>query len=663
MRKTRKLRKRIIKGGFDNIPLNINYSDNNDNNDNNNDNNDNNNDNNDNNNDFETNIDEYICDNCNLTEFPKDISLETKILHLENNKLTSLPESISNLTNLEILYLDNNPITNIPESITNLTNLHVLSLVNTEIIDTEIPNFNQKVSIYFSNNSLPKSLKDFNFYKNVKKYKLINDNLYEQNNPYKIHIEKYNDGIEEYEFPIVTLPKGLVLYTYSYEFDPYNINESDIPYHEDLKFFYPIPYYATLIINSGYEKCYACILTRDIRLIAAVRPSPIDHSNLINLDNINLKLINLTNSNPIYYSYYKSNHINRCLYKDRDPCISDELKQGLNLDGFIGVTIDPLDQYFKYNNIDKFNIDVVKKIFGISLLNALSPGIRNYDFKKNKAISTYDININNKIKISKLDSFYGIPEIVLNLFDNKQIGNYKELLGNKERPENMDDLKNLNMNFKELFNCNVADIEKTISDLGDKIVFTKQAPILFHLHRDYIDESSPYMKYIVNTENDFNFPDDLDYNNEDGPSFEMMGYLYPGLLKSISPISKPIRKGGRLLNNNSVSLMHSSFAFNNNNNNNKEPVKIISITPKLDSSTKQESLMTPQNNNIILQETKQGIPIIIINREKDQPTSSQKSFVGGKTRKNKKQYIKRKTRKTKKTKKQTKRRAGRKGKR
>ncbi len=284
MRKTRKLRKRIIKGGFDNIPLNINYSDNNDNND--------------NNNDFETNIDEYICDNCNLTEFPEDISLETKILHLKNNKLTSLPESI-----------------------TNLTNLHVLSLVNTEIIDTEIPNFNQKVSIYFSNNSLPKSLKDFNFYKNVKKYKLINDNLYEQNNPYKIHIEKYNDGIEQYEFPIVTLPKGLVLYTYSSEFDPYNINESDIPYHEDLKFFYPIPYYATLIINSGYEKCYACILTRDIRLIAAVRPSPIDHSNLINLDNINLKLINLTNSNPIYYSYYKSNHINRCLYKDRDPCI------------------------------------------------------------------------------------------------------------------------------------------------------------------------------------------------------------------------------------------------------------------------------------------------------------------------------------------------------
>jgi len=42
-----------------------------------------------------------------------------QILYLSNNKITSIPESISLLINLQKLYLYNNQITTIPKSIKN----------------------------------------------------------------------------------------------------------------------------------------------------------------------------------------------------------------------------------------------------------------------------------------------------------------------------------------------------------------------------------------------------------------------------------------------------------------------------------------------------------------------------------------------------------------
>ncbi|MBD1815280.1 leucine-rich repeat domain-containing protein, partial [Microcoleus sp. FACHB-DQ6] len=49
-------------------------------------------------------------------------------LHLGRNQLTSLPESISRLTNLSELDLSSNQLTSLPESITRLTNLSTLNL-------------------------------------------------------------------------------------------------------------------------------------------------------------------------------------------------------------------------------------------------------------------------------------------------------------------------------------------------------------------------------------------------------------------------------------------------------------------------------------------------------------------------------------------------------
>jgi Leucine-rich repeat (LRR) protein len=53
----------------------------------------------------------------------------TKLL-LSENQITSLPESIGNLTNLEELDLSGNELSVLPETIFNLNNLTKLSLSN-----------------------------------------------------------------------------------------------------------------------------------------------------------------------------------------------------------------------------------------------------------------------------------------------------------------------------------------------------------------------------------------------------------------------------------------------------------------------------------------------------------------------------------------------------
>ena len=49
-----------------------------------------------------------------------------KKLYLNDNQLTTLPESIGNLQSLEELWLDNNQFTQLPERICNLQNLQEL---------------------------------------------------------------------------------------------------------------------------------------------------------------------------------------------------------------------------------------------------------------------------------------------------------------------------------------------------------------------------------------------------------------------------------------------------------------------------------------------------------------------------------------------------------
>jgi Leucine-rich repeat (LRR) protein len=68
--------------------------------------------------------------NNQLTSLPESFGELTQLqtLHLNNNQLTSLPESFGNLTQLQTLLIDNNQLTSLPESFGNLTRLPKLEL-------------------------------------------------------------------------------------------------------------------------------------------------------------------------------------------------------------------------------------------------------------------------------------------------------------------------------------------------------------------------------------------------------------------------------------------------------------------------------------------------------------------------------------------------------
>src|ERR1035437_3029729 len=75
----------------------------------------------------------YFCANApgnRLSELPDSIGQLTQLKHLDlsGNDITTLPDSIGNLSNLESLYLDSNRLTDLPPSFGNLSRLYELQL-------------------------------------------------------------------------------------------------------------------------------------------------------------------------------------------------------------------------------------------------------------------------------------------------------------------------------------------------------------------------------------------------------------------------------------------------------------------------------------------------------------------------------------------------------
>ncbi|MEK7399563.1 MAG: COR domain-containing protein, partial [Candidatus Poribacteria bacterium] len=76
-------------------------------------------------------------DSNRLTSLPESIGQLTQlqILSAKNNQLTSLPESIGQLAQLKLLDASNNRLTNLPESIENLTSLEILRLSGNDALN------------------------------------------------------------------------------------------------------------------------------------------------------------------------------------------------------------------------------------------------------------------------------------------------------------------------------------------------------------------------------------------------------------------------------------------------------------------------------------------------------------------------------------------------
>ena len=105
--------------------------------------------------------------------------LNLRELVLCHEKLTSLPESIGNLSNLEKLYLSSNQLTSLPESFGKLTKLQKLSLYANQFYSfpESLENLSNLKELYFTHNqlsSLPESIGNLS---NLEKLGLQNNQL------------------------------------------------------------------------------------------------------------------------------------------------------------------------------------------------------------------------------------------------------------------------------------------------------------------------------------------------------------------------------------------------------------------------------------------------------------------------------------------------------
>ena len=161
------------------------------------------------------------------------------------------------------------------------------------------------------------------------------DFLKKTTNPYMVHYEYY-DGKA---YPIITIPKGTILYTYTYIDEKthildnlYNINDY-ANYEKELKFFYSVPYGSKFGIDGKYNYCHIVALTADMRLLCMVSPAPQTMENMFDQ-------VNNPTTNECGEQYYDSSVTFPCELFDHDLCISREFMEAMNVQGYINVDKD-----------------------------------------------------------------------------------------------------------------------------------------------------------------------------------------------------------------------------------------------------------------------------------------------------------------------------------
>jgi leucine-rich repeat protein SHOC2 len=93
-----------------------------------------------------------------ITTLPQSIDglIDLSYLNLRNNYLTSLTKNISSLSSLDYLFLDNNRLSILPENLGNLSNLTYLSLYNNQLnfLPESIGDLVNLRSLYLNDNQL-----------------------------------------------------------------------------------------------------------------------------------------------------------------------------------------------------------------------------------------------------------------------------------------------------------------------------------------------------------------------------------------------------------------------------------------------------------------------------------------------------------------------------
>ena len=375
------------------------------------------------------------------------------------------------------------------------------------------------INIYDSKNTCDETtdIENVIFESNTTKYSTSPDFLKTTTNPYMIHYEYY-DGKA---YPIITIPKGTILYTYTYIDEKthildnlYNINEY-ANYENELKFFYSVPYGSKFGIEGKYNYCHIVALTAEMRLLCMISPAPQTMENMFDQ-------INNPTTNECGEQYYDSSTTFPCDNFEHDLCISREFMETMNVQGYINIDKDDSIS----NGPDWLkNIDNRKNSLFIK------------DYIMGSCISSSFVEKSNYSHINRIfsietpaNTLYGLPQIVLCpiktiLFgqDHKPLFDEYNAIKYKRRTTSNLHFWFQNYNYFHIDSCPIEDIKNTVDKFKADIVQNRQYH-LFYMLNTYRDIDYDKWKWIEHIQfSDIDYLSDYE-NNIQGCAFETISY-------------------------------------------------------------------------------------------------------------------------------------------
>jgi len=353
-------------------------------------------------------------------------SNEIKFLHIENNKnvktISKFPKSLETLVITNNQFLENIQLPNVKISITIFNNPLLKDIENqieeyiktkyyksvyTKIITVaDDDDDDDDIEISYELDKELLNIDDWTFTTNVDEYKKSLPFLH-NNNEFLINYRVYNG----FEYPIITIPKGTILYNYD---RGKNINikdkynklynlEENYEIEKHLKFFYPLPFAAFIGIEAKYDYCNIVVINNDIQILCLLSPSPISNETL-RLQSNN-KVIN-NNFNNI--NYYDNKFTFNCDTYEHDLCIDLNMMKEMGLQGYISISkedsISNGDIWRK--NITNIELtEFIKEYLFKSCFSSIYQENNNLDFINESLEFNFPNNLKNRL--------FGVPEIVI----------------------------------------------------------------------------------------------------------------------------------------------------------------------------------------------------------------------------------------------------------
>lgn len=434
-----------------------------------------------------------------------NFSNEIRFLNIENNNnlktISKFPKSLDTLVITNNQILENIQIPNVKISITIFDNPLLKDIENqieeykktkyyksvyTTIITIDEDEFDD-IEISYDLDDEILNIDEWLFTTNVEEYKKSPPYLHNNNNDFLINYRQYNG----FEYPIITIPKGTILYNYDRgknnnkkdKFNKlYNLEENyEIEKH--LKFFYPVPFAALVGIEAKYDYCNIVLINNDIQILCLLSPSPLSNETLRTPTKHRVINNNFNNIN-----YYDNKLTFKCDTYEHDLCIDLNMMKEMGLQGYISIakedSISNGDIWLK-NITNKELTEFIKEYLFKSCFTSIYQEKNNLEYIND----SLEFNLPNNFK----NRLFGVPEIVLvplntqfffdldihqNIFDNfNNVTNYDEF-------NDID--SNINKIFYNYFNysvieiCNLSELKTYLQSIEDYIMQNKQS-LMFQL--------------------------------------------------------------------------------------------------------------------------------------------------------------------------------------